>query len=74
MVIHKQEVNTNEVKQGDVLSPIMFSIYMDELLKRLKQQSFGCRIGNKFLGRFSYADILTLDCPSIHCLQKMIDI
>ncbi len=47
---------------------------MDELLKRLKQLSVGCRICNKFLDNFTIADDMTLDCPSIHGIQKMIDV
>ncbi len=39
-------ITTNGVKQGGVLSPILLSIYMNELLKRLKQQLVGYRTGN----------------------------
>ncbi len=56
-------ITTNGVKQGDFLSSILFSVYMGELLKRLKQQS----IDNTFLGSFSYAVDLTLDCSSTYC-------
>ena len=37
----------NGVKQGGVLSPILFDIYMDNLIKRLKDSNIGCKIGNK---------------------------
>ena len=37
---------SNGIKQGGVLSPILFCIYMDELLHRLEQSGYGCYIGN----------------------------
>ena len=40
----------NDVKQEGVLSPLLFSIYMDELTERLKRSGIGCYIGNMFMG------------------------
>jgi hypothetical protein len=62
----------NGVKQGGVLSPILISVYMDELIKRLEQCSAGCQIGHKFVGCLAYADDLTLLSPSITGLKQMI--
>ena len=64
----------NGVKQGGVLSPILFCVYMDELLSRLEKSGLGCYIGKQFLGGFGYADDLKLLCPSVGGLQKMINI
>ena len=36
----------NGVKQGGVLSPILFGVYVDKLLTKLRQSGFGCPIGN----------------------------
>ena len=36
---------SNGVKQGGVLSPILFTLYIDLLLSRLKSCGFGCYIG-----------------------------
>ena len=38
----------NGVKRGGVLSPILFSIYMDNLIKRLKDSNIGSKIGNNY--------------------------
>ena len=32
----------NGVKQGGVLSPLLFAVYIDELLCKLKQSGYGC--------------------------------
>ena len=33
---------SNGVKQGAILSPILFSVYMDELFERLEKSGVGC--------------------------------
>ena len=60
------------VRQGGVLSPILFSVYIDNVLHRLN--SHGCNLRSLNLGSFLYADDLILLAPSICELQNMIDI
>ena len=43
---------SNGVKQRGVLSPILFNLYIDELLELLKKSGFGCHIGSMFMGIF----------------------
>ena len=62
----------NGIRQGSVISPMLFCVYMDELLLRLKANNIGCCIGNKYLGGLGYADDLTLLCPSVKGLQEML--
>ena len=64
----------NGVRQGGVLSPILFNVYIDELLLRLKQHDFGCHIGKRFVGGLCYADDLTILSASVRGLQKMVGI
>ena len=66
-------IQGNRVKQGGVLSPILFTVYLDSLTKTLKQRNIGCKIGNKFLGVFGYADDLTLLCPTLSDIQEMLN-
>ena len=50
---------SNGVKQGGVLSPILFTIYIGNLIIQLRKLNIGCKIGNSFLGVFGYVDDLT---------------
>ena len=36
----------NGVKQGGVLSPVLFCVYMDDLLTSLKCAGYGCYVGH----------------------------
>ncbi len=65
---------SNSVKQGGVLSPILFSIYLDGLLSKLNKKSVACHMENYFVGCLAYADDLTLIVPSRQVLQIMISI
>ena len=62
---------SNGVRQGGVMSPILFGIYIDELLIELKQKGIGCHVGHYFCGAFGYADDIILLCPSITGLKEM---
>ena len=50
---------SNGLKQGGVLSSMLFSLYIDPLLQKLKQSSVGCLINGNFMGVLSYADDIT---------------
>ena len=56
----------NRVKQGAVISPLLFSIYNDNLFIELKQLGSGCHVGPTFAGAFGYADDVALIAPSIY--------
>lgn len=62
----------NGVKQGGVLSPVLFSIYLDELLFSLANSGEGCYIGMYFAGAFAYADDVVLLAPTVTALRKML--
>ena len=64
----------NGVRQAAILSPVLFCIYIDILLKELSNQDVGCRIGNTFVGALAYADDVTLLSPSIAGLQKLVSV
>ena len=64
----------NGVKQGGVLSPILFSVYMDKLLNLLEKSGYGCYIGTMFLGALGYADDVTVMAPTYISLKFMLKI
>ena len=65
---------TNGIRQGGIVSPILYTVYTDELIRRLEESGIGCYIGHTYYGSPTYADDMTLICPSIGGLQKMVDI
>ena len=60
------------VKQGGILSPCFFTVYIDELLTRLKNAGVGCYINRVFLGSIMFADDLALIAPTQNAMQKLI--
>ena len=64
----------NRVKQGGVLSPILFAIYTDGLLKHLEDTGVGCHMGCRFTGALAYADDITLLATCKSTLSIMIDV
>ena len=62
---------SNGVRQGAVLSPILYCFYMNDLLRESRS---GCQIGDLYAGVFGYADDLLLISPSRSGLQDMLSI
>ena len=64
----------NGVKQGGVISPLLFGIYIDVLIKQLRDSGLGCYMGPFFIGCITYADDVVLLSPTKTGLSKMLDI
>ena len=65
---------TNGTRQGSVLSPLLFSIYLDDLLLKLRGLQLGCYIAGCWYGACAYADDLILLAPNREVLQKMLNV
>ena len=62
----------NGVRQGGVLSPILFTVYLDELLQRLTSLDIGCHVGHHYVGSLCYADDIALLAPSPSALRILL--
>lgn len=62
------------VRQGGILSPILFAVYIDDMVDKLKGSRLGCRLGDQFVGCLLYADDILLISISLQDLQWMLDI
>ena len=62
------------VRQGGVLSPDLYCLYVDDLISILRSRGVGCYIGNIFAGALFYADDIAVLAPSIKGLQKLLDV
>ena len=62
---------SNGVKQGGVISPILFCCYIDQLFSQLLEHSgLGCHGGVSCAGAFGYADDIALVAPFSAMLKK----
>ena len=65
---------TNGVRQGGILSPLLFNVYMDALSSSLSNTPIGCSIGGVMVNHIMYADDLVIISPSAKGLQRLLDI
>ena len=64
----------NGVRQGGVLSPVLFTLYMDVLFTRLQDSGYGCYIGHEFMGAMGYADDASILAPTLYAFKQMLKI
>ena len=64
----------NGVKQGGILSPILFWVYIDEILNCLIESKLGCHIGHVPSSALGYADDVGLLIPFVQALQALLHI
>ena len=62
----------NGVKQGAVLSALLYCIYVNGLFEKLRSRRSGCWLGLTYLGILGYADDNLLLAPSRQALQEML--
>ena len=65
-------VASNGVRQGGVLSPHLFNLYMDDLSLKLNSSKIGCNVNGTALNHLMYADDTVLIAPTAKALQYLI--
>ena len=73
-VISEKFKIANGTRQGSVLSPCLFSIYLDDLLKELRYYGLGCHMGGLWIGAVAFADDLLLMSPSRSAMAAMLKV
>ena len=64
----------NGIRQGSILSPHLFSVYVDDLNSHLNSCKVGCHLGSKPMNNLSYADDLVLIAPSASALNDLLKV
>ena len=62
------------VRQGGILSPILFTVYINEILESLKSSKKGCFLNGDFIGCIFYADDILLLSISYSEMQNMLSL
>ena len=65
---------TNGVRQGGILSPYLFNVYMDDLSIALSACCTSCCVSNTIMNHFMYADDLVIFSPSSVGLRALISV
>ena len=63
---------SNGVKQGGIISLVLFNVYMDDLSCVLNRSNIGGRIGGEIVNHLSYADDLC-NLPFISRYAKIVN-
>ena len=64
---------TNGIRQGGLISPLLFNVYMDNLSCKLNVLGVGCYVSNTCINHICYADDLVILAPSVRALQCLLD-
>ena len=62
------------VRQGGILSPFLFNVYVNELIELLRDSGYGCYVNSMFIGCLMYADDLLLLSPTVGGIQALLHI
>ena len=64
----------NGIRQGSLISPYLFNVYVDDLNLRLNAAKTGCQLAGTPTNNFAYADDLALLAPTARALNDLIKV
>ena len=64
---------SNGTRQGSMASPALWSVYLDLLIKELRELGVGCHVGGVYMGAVVYADDVLLMAPTRAAMQSMLN-
>ena len=62
------------VKQGDILSPLLYSLFISDIVSALRERRLGVTVNGKLICILLYADDITLLADSAEQLQQMLNV
>ena len=65
---------SNSIRQGGLLSPFLFNLYLDSLSSNLNKSKVGCVVGSVLVNHIAYADDMVLLAPSVRALQMLLQV
>ena len=65
---------TNGVRQGGILSPYLYNVYIDDLSHILSKTQVGCYINGVCANHLAYADDTVILAPSAQGLQDLLHV
>ena len=63
----------NDVRQGGVISPLLFNLYINNVLLKLSSLNEGCNLESEKHNSQAYADDFTLLAPSANAVQILLN-
>lgn len=63
-----------DVRQGGLTSPLLFNLYVNQLIDRLSNTHVGCSIDGLIINSINYADDMVLLSPSVAALRGLVAI
>ena len=65
-------ISNGKARQGAILSSILWAVYADPLLQRLRDLGLGAHVAGLFMGAVCYADDVLLIAPTRTAMQRML--